>query len=113
MRRSMPFYENKGTTGDVSRVYYFSDEYGWQIEVSQSTLSHLRSRGGDYGAAGGALAPHGVTGSGGKRPFIVSRSSVGTVCPASASNWEDVNGIFGSVDITVKCSSDGQGTVHH
>ena len=108
MRRSMPFYENKGTTGDVSRVYYFSDEYGWQIEVSQSTLSHLRSRGGDYGGAGGV-----TTGSGGKSPFIVSRSSKGTACPASASDWEDVNGIFGSVDITVKCSSDGQGTVHH
>ena len=110
MRRSMPFYENKGTTGDVSRVFYFSDEWGWQIEFSQSTLNYLRSRGGDYGGTGGA---HVTTGSDGKRPLIISRSSVGTSCPASASNWEDAYGVFGSVDITVKCSSDGQGTVYH
>ena len=106
----MPFYENKGTTGDVSRVFYFSDEYGWQIEFSQSTLNYLRSRGGDYGGAGGA---HVTTGSDGKRPLIISRSSVGISCPASASNWEDAYGVFGSVDITVRCSSDDQGTVHH
>ena len=107
----MPFYENKGTTGDASRVYYFSDEWGWQIEFSQSTLDHLRNRGGDYGGAGtGALV---TTRSDEKTSFIVSRSSVGTSCPASASNWEDLKEIFGSVDITVKCSSDGQGTVHH
>ena len=111
MRRSMPFYENKGTTGDASRVYYFSDEYGWQIEFSQSTLDHLRNRGGDYGGTGGGALVS--TGSDGKTSFIVSRSSVGTSCPASASNWEDAYGVFGSVDITVKCSSDGQGTVYH
>ena len=80
----MPVYENKGTGNDV-RVWYHGDEYGWRIEIT-----------------------------GDDAPFIISRDSVGTTCPApywNTGSWEvqsKTDGSYGSADITVKCSSDGQ-----
>ena len=80
----LPVYENKGTGNDV-RVWYHGDEYGWRIEIT-----------------------------GDDAPFIISRDSVGTTCPApywNTGSWEvqsKTDGSYGSADITVKCSSDGQ-----